>query len=197
MEEFYEMLRDMKSKGYNLTQEEIKDLEQQYINNTKSIKTLDKLCELLKEEYYYDYVLFLQDYEDDVEKLDDNDKFDFYKEMYTQTQYSSNRALQKLISIGTTEREKQNILNNIKFKDGKVKIYRGINKVNSIKGNSWTINKKISERFAFETLYKLESEYKRDTEFVIEKEIDVEDILFFNKYYMDDIEDEICLKNRR
>lgn len=184
-EEFFEML---KRNGVEITDELLLNLEKQDKEYMKNCKNYEKLKEELRE-CCYDYENFLEDYKLDICRLNDDDRFEFFKQMYTQSQFGSFEALKQLDKIGITKREMENINSHIVFDNNdRVKVYRGRNEFNDVDGRSWTTDIDVANRFAYETL--------GSTKGCVEsKEVFRDEILFFNKYYINDIENEVMLKN--
>lgn len=121
------------------------------------------------------YMQFLEDNGEDIDNLDWEYRFKLIKDLYTRAKDCTEIGYflhDEVRDFFIPKFELENIKTNIKFDiNGKITVYRGVNKYNLKNGCSYTLDKSKAEWFA--------NRYG-DGGYVIEKEITVDDIVFYD-----------------
>lgn len=160
----------------NITYSQRKVMEEQInniYNSSMKLSELKSAVVLYSNDKYDD---FLERFETPIENLNNDDKAELYKDLYTNVKYQNitipNLILSHYEDEGMSSREIKNILDNVEFDDkGEVMVYRGINKYNTIDGSSYTLSKEKAKWF---------STRFDDEENVISAKVKLEDIIFYS-----------------
>ncbi|NRT88737.1 hypothetical protein [Clostridium beijerinckii] len=152
------------------------------------------LDELEKESWKYDntnYADFLLDYAGEILELNPENQFILFKDLYIKAKFGDSSAAnliqEHVEEFGVPPIELNNIRNNVKFDDkGEVRVYRGLDHRNDIKGSSYTLNKE--KAIWFSTRLKADNTDVR----LIELKVTIEDIIFYSNGRN---EKEVFLKN--
>lgn len=181
-----ELIKFLEERGFKTILESInynyKDmlkLKEQYEESKPKIVNCEyKDLEQLQMEYMnygsHEYVNFINDYVEDIyDNLDDNERFQLLKELYTgakDCQYIGELLIEEANDNGVPIKEKENIANAFDNKE-KIIAYRGVNEYNLKDGSSYTLDKSIAEWFA---------DRFGEGGYVIDKEITQDDVIFYN-----------------
>ena len=167
-------------KEFNITIEDIKrfkeDVIQHALNKEKSKELYDELIKLTSKYDSDRYCRFIDEHREEVyDELEYEDRFMLLKNLYIGAKDCKEIGYmlkEEVLDFGDIipDLEVENIKKVFNGKE-KIKAYRGINNYNLKNGCSYTLDKSKAEWFA--------NRYG-DIGYVIEKEITVDDILFYN-----------------